>query len=76
MVWRAPIVLTVKYREDNVKVWRCFCMEWNREFDMIIVYSVLKLNLGKNIIFEHDNNSKHTAHIGSKNKIGHYFHQI
>ena len=25
--------------------------------------SALKLNLGKNIVFQHDNNSKHTAHI-------------
>ena len=28
-----------------------------------LLQSALKLNLGKNIVFQHDNHPKHTAHI-------------
>ena len=53
-----------------------FRMEWSREFgfywwqhDWIhilennLFQSSLKLNLGKNIVFQHDNDLKHIVHI-------------
>ena len=70
---------TVKRGGGNVKVWECFAWSGIGNLTFIdgnmtgymyedilennLLQSTVKLNLGKNIIFQHDNDPKHTAHF-------------
>ena len=74
--WTVP---TVKHGGANVKIWGCLAWNGVRNLVFIdgnmtgymykdilendLFQSALKLNLGKNIVFQHDNNPKHTVHI-------------
>ena len=75
----ACTVPTVKHGGGNVKVWGCFAWNgvgnlafidgnmtgymYNGILENNLFQSAVKLNLGKNIVFQHDNDPKHTAHI-------------
>ena len=68
----ACTVPTVEHGIGNVKVSGCFA--WNGVGNLMghmykdilennLFQSAVKLNLGKNTVFQHDNDPKHTAHI-------------
>ena len=68
----ACTVLTVKQGRGNVKVWECFAWigvgnltgyMYKDILENNLFQSGLKLNLAKNIVFQHDNDPKHTAHV-------------
>ena len=72
-------VPTVKYGGGSVKVWGCCAchgvgnlvfINGNMTGDMYkdilkenLIQSAKKLNLGKNMVFQHDNDPKHTGHV-------------
>ena len=61
------IVPTVKRDGDNVKVWKIWCLltgeMYKNILDENLFQSSKKLQLDSGMMFQQDNNPKHTAHI-------------